>query len=84
MLTILKLDLVFLLQISSSFGLGRVELREVALVVVEPLRVLVHDIGGDRVEERSVVGSIPRSAREMQVPDRMTHTTNRVLCHVCR
>ena len=57
MLTILKLRLIFLLLILGSLHLGSVELGKVALVVIETLRMLVNNIGGSGIEERSVMGT---------------------------
>jgi hypothetical protein len=55
MLPVHKLSLVLLPKVLLPIALGRVELGKVTLVVVETLAVLVHDIGRDGVEERSVV-----------------------------
>lgn len=57
MLPVLKLGVVLLAQVLRSLRLGGVELGEVTLVVVQTLTVLVYNIGGDGVEESSVVGS---------------------------
>jgi hypothetical protein len=55
MLPVRELSFVLLLLGEQSVRLGRVELGEVALEVVEPLRVLPDNVGSDGVEERSVV-----------------------------
>lgn len=62
MLSILQLCIVFLTLIPRSLGLRSVELSEVALIVVEALRVLMDDVGGYRIEESSVVRSVRKSA----------------------
>ena len=57
MLPVLQLRFVFLLLVLRPFGLGGIELREVAFVIIQSLRMLMNDIGSNSVEEGSVVGS---------------------------
>ena len=83
MLSIRHLGLVLLLLVSSSLDLGRVELTEVSLVVIETLRVLMDDVGSDVVEESSVVRA-GMSAGERRSRTRVAYTTRMVPCQVWR
>ena len=47
MLSILHLRIILFLLVPRPLNLGRVELRKVTLVVVETLRMLMDDIGGN-------------------------------------
>jgi hypothetical protein len=58
MLPILQLCLILFLLVLCPFRLGSVELAEVTLVVIKTLGMLMHDVGGNSVEERSVMGSV--------------------------
>lgn len=51
MLPVCELGVVLLLLRAGALCLGRIELREVTLEVVEPFRVLPDDVGRDGVEE---------------------------------
>lgn len=57
MLSVHKLSLVLLLSVLVTLRLSGVELGEVALVVVETLRMLVDDVGRDGIKECTVVRS---------------------------
>jgi hypothetical protein len=58
MLSVRKLSLVLLLLLLVPLLLGLVEVTEVTLPVIKSLRVLMDDIGSNRVKERSVVRPI--------------------------